>query len=58
MERCIMFLDLKDQCCKNDYASKHNLQIQFNPYQTASGTFQRTRKKKFHNFYGNTKDPK
>ena len=53
-----MFLDLNDQYCENDYASKSNLQIHFNPYQTANGTFQRTRKKFFHNLYGNTKDPK
>ena len=58
MERCTMFLDLNDQYCENDYASKSNLQIHFNPYQTANGTFQRTRKKFFHNLYGNTKDPK
>ena len=34
-----------------------NLQIQCDPYQITNGTFHRTRTKKFHNSYGNTKDP-
>ena len=34
-----------------------NLQIQCDPYQNTNGIFHRTRTKKFHNSYGNTKDP-
>ena len=37
--------------------TKCNLQIQCNPYQNTNGIFHRTRTKKFHNSYGNTKDP-
>ena len=37
--------------------TKCNLQIQCDPYQITSGIFHRTRTKKFHNSYGNTKDP-
>ena len=37
--------------------TKHNLQIQCDPYQNTNGIFHRTRTKKFHNSYGNTKDP-
>ena len=53
-----MFLDWKDQHCENDYTTQSNLQIQCNTYQTTTGIFHRTRTKKFHNLYGNTKDPK
>ena len=34
------------------------IQIQCNPYQITNGIFHRARTKKFHNSYGNTKDPK
>ena len=51
-----MFLGMKNQYCENDYTAKHNLQIQCDPYQITNGIFHRTRKK-FHNSYGNTKDP-
>ena len=43
MERCIMFLDWKNQYCQNDYATQGNLQIQRNPSEIISGIFQRTR---------------
>ena len=36
--------------------TKCSLQIQCDPYQITNGTFHRTRTKKFHNSYGNTKD--
>ena len=52
-----MFLGRKKQYCENDYTTKHNLQIQCDPYQNTNGIFHRTRTKKFHNSYGNTKDP-
>ena len=52
-----MFLSRKNQYCENDYTTKHNLHIQRNPYQITNGIFHRTRTKKFHNSYGNTKDP-
>ena len=34
-----MFLDRKNQYCENDYTTKHNLQIQCNPYQITNGIF-------------------
>ena len=37
--------------------TKCNLQIQCYPYQITNGIFHRTRTKKFHNSYGNTKNP-
>ena len=58
MERYTMSLDWKNQRCENDSTTQSNLQIQCNPYQTTNGIFHRTRTKKFHNLYGNAKDPK
>ena len=58
MERYSMFLARKTQYCKNDYTTKCNLQIQCDPCQITNGIFHRTRTKKFHNFYGNTKVPR
>ena len=52
-----MFLGRKNQFCENDYTKKCNLQIQCDPYQITNGIFHRTKTKKFHNSYGNTKDP-
>ena len=43
--------------CENDSTTKHNLQIQWDPYQITDDIFHRTRTKTFHNSYGNTKDP-
>ena len=51
-----MFLGRKTQSCENDYTTKHNLQIQCNPYQITNGILHRTRAK-FYNLYGDTKDP-
>ena len=47
MERCSMFLGRKTQYCENDYTTKHDLQIQYNPYQITNGIFHRTRTKHF-----------
>ena len=47
MERYSMFLGRKNQYCENDYTTKHNLQIQCNPYQITNDIFHRTRKKIF-----------
>ena len=47
MERYSMFRGRKNQYCKNDYTTKHNLQIQCNPYQITNGIFHRTRTKNF-----------
>ena len=57
MERYMMFLDQKNQHCENDYTTQSNPQIQCNPYQTTNDIFCRSRTKKFHSLYGNTKDP-
>ena len=40
-----MFLDWKNQPCENDFITQSNLQIQYNPYQTTTGMFSRTRTK-------------
>ena len=45
MNRYTMFLDWKNQHCKNDYTNQSNLQIQCNPYQTTNGIFHKTRTK-------------
>ena len=34
MERYSMFLGRKNQYCENDCTTKHNLQIQCDPYQS------------------------
>ena len=39
MERYSMFLGRKNQYCENDYTTKHNLQIQCDPYQITNGIF-------------------
>ena len=45
MEKYTMFLGRKNQYCEKDYTTKHNLQIQCNPYQITNGSFHRTRQK-------------
>ena len=45
MERYSMFLGRKNQYFENDYSTKHNLQIQCDPYQMTF--FHRTRTKNF-----------
>ena len=45
--RDIPFLGRKNQYCENDCTTKHNLQIQWDPYQITNGIFHRTRTKKF-----------
>ena len=40
-----MFLDRKNQQCKNDSTTKCNLQIQYDPYQTTNGIFHRIEEK-------------
>ena len=47
MERYSMFLGRKNQYCENDCTTKHNIQIQCDPYQITSGIFHRTRTKYF-----------
>ena len=48
MKRYSMFLGRKNQYCENDYTTtKHNLQIQCDPYQIINGIFHRTRTKNF-----------
>ena len=42
-----MFLDWKNQYCKNYYTTHSELQIQFNPYQITNGIFHRIRTKNF-----------
>ena len=57
-QRDSMLLGRKNQYCENDCIIKQNLQIQCDPYhQITNGIFHKTRKK-FHNLYGNMKDPK
>ena len=47
MERYFMVLGRKNQYYQNDYTTKCNLQIQYNPYQITNGIFHRTRTKNF-----------
>ena len=47
MKRYSMLLGRKNQYCENDYTTKHNLQIQCDPYQITNGIFHRTRTKNF-----------
>ena len=42
-----MFLGRRNQYCENDYTTKHNLQVQCDPYQSTNGIFHRTRTKNF-----------
>ena len=57
MERQSIFLGRKNQYCKNDYTTKHNSQIQGDPYQITNGIFHRIRAKNF-TIHMQTKDPK
>ena len=47
MKRYSMLLGRKNQYCENDYTTKHNLQIQCDPYQITNGIFHRTRTENF-----------
>ena len=42
-----MLLGRKNQYCENDYTTKHNLQIQCDPYQITNDILHRTRTKNF-----------
>ena len=42
-----MLLGRKNQYGENDYATKCNLQIQYDPHQITNGIFHRTRTKNF-----------
>ena len=42
-----MFLCNKNQYCENDYTTKSNLQIQYDPYQITNGIFHISRIKNF-----------
>ena len=42
-----MFLGRKTQSYENAYTTKHNLQVQCNPYQITKGIFHKTRRKIF-----------
>ena len=58
MERYTMFLDWKNQHCKNESTTQSKLQIQCNPYQTTNGIFHRTRTKNFTIYMETKKTPK
>ena len=47
LERYSMFPGRKNQYCENDYMTKCNLQIQYDPYQITNDIFHRTRTKIF-----------
>ena len=53
-----MLLGRKNHYLENDYTTKCNLQIQCDPYQITNDFFLPNWNEKFHNSYGNTKDPK
>ena len=52
-----MFLDWKNQYCKNDHTSQGNLQVQFNPCQTTNGIFHITGTKTFKLYIETQKTP-
>ena len=43
MERYSMFLGRNNQYCENDYTTKCNLHIRWDPYQITNGIFHKTR---------------
>ena len=45
MARYSMFLGRKNQYCENDYTTKHNLQIQCDPYQISRHFFTKLEQK-------------
>ena len=47
MDMLPMFLGRKNQYCENDYTTKRNLQIQWDPYQITNGILHRTRTRNF-----------
>ena len=51
-----MFLDWKNQHCGNDYSTQSNLQFNAIPIKLLMAFFTEL-EQKFHNLYGNTKDP-
>ena len=53
MERYTMFLDWKNQYCKNEYTTECNQQIQCNPYQDFNTELEQSILK----FVWKTKDP-
>ena len=53
-----MFLDLKNQYCKNNYTTQSHPQIQWNPHQITNDIIPQNQIKMFFNLYGNTKYPK
>ena len=57
MEKYTMFLDWKDQYCKNDYATQRNLQFSAIPIKLPMAFFTELEQKILQS-YGNTKDPK
>ena len=42
-----MFMDQKNQYSENEYTTKSNQQIQYNPYQATNDIFKRTRTDNF-----------
>ena len=56
MERYTMFLDWNNEYYQNAYTNQHNLQIQYNPYQTTNGIFHKAKTKNLKNLYGDIKD--
>ena len=53
-----IFLNWKNQYCKNDYTTKYNVYIQCGPYQITNSIFHRTRTNNFTIHMETQKTPK
>ena len=58
MEKYTMLRDWKNQYCQNEYTTKGNLKIQYNPFQITENILRRTGTEYFMKTKKDTKEPK